>query len=659
MSDRHEPAPSGIIASVYQVDATRPLIGAGGGIPAFTAVDRRNPGDPMMALRVDRFAPARPRPLQLPAVSIEGVLMPLAQGLGPPIDGQPAWYVICRAPPGPAVSAALHPWPENALIDLVMKPIALALEQLQTRGVTHRGIRANNVFQGDPRHPVTLGAAWAAPPAMHQPGVFEAVPMAVCHPTTRGDGRTADDVYALGVLMLTLALGRQPMEGLDNSTIMHRKCELGDFTAMAGVERLSPLLNDLIRAMVAEDPDHRPSPTLLRDPAAARGRRVGARPPSRAQRSFKLGESTVWNSRTLALSMALHPDEAVAAILTGTMAYWLRRGLGDSNLAVKLEEMVRHVGPDLATDKENGRAMLLMRAITEADVLMPLCWLGLAISHDGLGPALATNPRTEADMHRKLRDIVMSEAQGMYASLREDRAPAATPRLEARQRRSILQISGPSGGLPRLSYTLNPQSPCVSNLLDGRWIANIRELAPALDAIAAASPGADLLEPQIAAFIGARSERLLDQEVKALTTDGEGVPRTLQALHLLSELQSHFHPGPLPGLTSWIAARAKPLIERWQNRERRAAVEEQLKILVAQGVLRPILTLLEDRNAQAVDSEGLRAALVELEALDVALREIAVGAPARAVVAARLGHEIAAGVGLFAVATTLILAALG
>ena len=390
MSDR--PASSPIIGGLYQIDPTRPLTGAGGGIPAYAASDRRNPADPLMALRVDRFAPARPRPLQPPAVAIDGVLMPLAQGLGPPIDGQPAWYVICRAPPGPAVSASLRPWQEHALIDLVMKPVASMLEQLQTRGLTHRAIRANNVFQGDPRQHVTLGAAWAAPPAMHQPAVFETVPMAICHPTTRGDGRAADDVYALGVLMLTLALGRQPMEGLDNSTVMHRKCELGDFTAMAGVERLSPLLNDLIRAMVAEDPDHRPTPALLRDPAAARGRRVGARPPSRAQRSFKLGESTVWNSRTLALAMALQPEEAVAAILTGTMAYWLRRGLGDSNLAVKLEELVRHVGPDSGSDKDHIHAMLLMRAITDADILMPLCWRGLAISHDGRAGAGDQSP---------------------------------------------------------------------------------------------------------------------------------------------------------------------------------------------------------------------------------------------------------------------------
>jgi hypothetical protein len=483
--------------------------------------------------------------------------------------------------------------------------------------------------------------------------------MAVCHQSGRGDGRMADDVYALGVLLLTLALGRQPLDGSDDATIMFRKLEVGDFAAMAGNERLPPMLGDLIRIMVAEDPDHRPTPAALRDPAAARSRRVVGRPPVHAQRSFRLGAATVWNTRGLALAMALEPDEAAAALHSGTLTYWLRRGLGDSGLAVKMEELVRQSGQDLTADKETAQAALVMRAIADADLLMPLCWQGLAMFPDGLGPLLATDPDTDPGLHQKLLTIVATEAHGTWAGMREERAPSAPQKLEARQRRAIQQIKGPAGGMPRLSYTLNPQSPCISKLLEGRWIANVRDLAPALNAVAAANPDADLLEPQIAAFIGARSERQLDQEVKFLTTDGDAAARALTALQLLSELQARFHPLPLTGLTTWVAARAKPLVERWQNRERRAAVDAQLKTLVEAGMLRPILTLLEDQPGHAMDSEGLRAALAELAHLDAELLGIARGGADRAALAARLGQEVAAGIGLFAVALTLILAALG
>jgi hypothetical protein len=342
------------------------------------------------------------------------------------------------------------------------------------------------------------------------------------------------------------------------------------------------------------------------------------------------------------------------------LMYWLRRGLGDSTLAVKLEEMVRQHALDLATEKDIANALLLMRAIADTGVFMPLCWRGLAIFPDGLGPALAAAGRdTEPDLRRKLTEIVRSEAEGAWATMWEDREPAAPRRLEARQRRAILQIKGPAGGLPRLSYTLNPLIPCASPLLESSWIASVAELAPALDAVAMASPNVEILDPHIAAFIGARSERALDQEVKALGETADATDRAYNTLRLLSEMQIRFHPAPLRGLSAWVAARAQPLVERWKNRERRTAVEEQLKTLAAQGLLRPMLVLLADRDAHAADSEGMRAALARLGGLDAELRGIADGGERRAAVAARFGQEIAAGVGLAAAAATLILAALG
>jgi hypothetical protein len=659
MSDRPDPGAGTLVGGQYLVDVTRRLPDAGGGVAAYAASSVRSGATPLMALRVDRRAPARPRTLHALAAQIEGLLTPLAHGAGPPIEGHPAWYVICAAPPGPPVSSGLRPWSEAALIDLVMRPIAAVLEQLQARGVTHRAIRPNNVFLGQPNRHVTLGAAWSAPSAMYQPAICETTYTALCHPAARGEGRIADDIYALGVLLVTLALGRQPMEGTDDRTIMYRKLELGDFVAVTGGERLPPILFDLTRGMLAEDPEHRPTPALLRDPSGARGRRVAARPASRAQRPFKIGAITVWNNRSLALAMALDPAEALVAIQGGTLMYWLRRGLGDSGLAVKLEELVRQNAQDMSTDKETAQSLLTMRAIVDVDTLMPLCWQGLGMFPDGLGPLLAVALENEPELQRKLHDIVNYEVQGIWAAMREERAPSGPQRLEARQRRAVLQIKGTAGGLPRLAYTLNPIIPCASALLGERWITNLSDLAPALDAHAAMSKDADLLEPRIAAFIGARSERLLDQEVQALAIEGDAADRILATLRLLTELQSRFHTAPMKGLTAWIAARSQPLVERWNNRSRRLAVGEQLTALAAMGFLRPILALLQDQAGHATDSEGLRAALAELAEIDAQLHGIVQGGALRAGFAARLGQEIAAGVGLAAITITLMLAAFG
>jgi hypothetical protein len=667
MSDRPERDPRALPGGEYLVDVNRRLPDAGGGLQAFAATRRGRETDQLTALRVERHAPARQRHLTALTTEIDGLLTPLASGPGPAIGNQGGWYVICRAPPGPPVASDTRPWPEPALIDLVLRPIAAVLDHLQAHELTHRAIRPNNVFRGPPNSSVTLGAAWAAPPAMHQPAVSETVYAALCHPAARGDGGIANDVYALGVLLVTLATGRVPMAGLDDKTVMTRKLELGDFAAVAGNERLPPMLTDLVRGMLAEDPEHRPPPALLRDPFAARGRRVAARPASRAQKPFTIGSMTIWNSRTLALAMAMDPMAAITAIQGGTLTHWLRRGLGDSGLAVKLEELLRQHAPDLAANKGTEAAALVMRAVMDADPFMPLCWRGLAIFPDGLGTALAAAfaptgaapDEADPDVQNKLREIVANEIQAIWSMMENPRAPVGPFRQEAKQRRAIMQIKGPAGGLPRLAYTLNPLVPCFSQLFEGKWIGNVAEMVPALNDLAAANPNVELLDPHVAAFIGARSERRLDAEAKAMGTETSEAARALTRLRLLSELQRFYHPAALKGLTAWVAIRVQPLVERWQNRERRAAVEEKVKSLAALGHLEPILTLLEDPPAHEMDSAGLSAAMAELERLDAELRDIEHGSDRRSALASRLGQEVAAGIGLAAVAITMILAAVG
>ena len=51
--------------------------------------------------------------------------------------------------------------------------MAQALDQLQTLGLTHRAIRPDNLFVAAGGKAVVLGPGWGAPPAMHQPALFE------------------------------------------------------------------------------------------------------------------------------------------------------------------------------------------------------------------------------------------------------------------------------------------------------------------------------------------------------------------------------------------------------------------------------------------------------------------------------------------------------
>jgi hypothetical protein len=225
---------------------------------------------------------------------------------------------------------------------------------------------------------------------MHQSAVYEPPYSAMCLPAGRGDGSIADDVYALGVTLVALALGREPLEGLDPVAILRRKLAFGSYAALVGEARLPAAIGDLVRGMLAEDPEHRPPPTLLADPGAARARRVTARPPRRGQRALEVGTERVWDARSLAFVLANDPEEGGRLLRGGSIDRWLRRSLGDSATAVHIDEAGRLWASESLLDPVRADAALVTRAVAALDPLAPLCWRGIAFWPDGLGPLLAS-----------------------------------------------------------------------------------------------------------------------------------------------------------------------------------------------------------------------------------------------------------------------------
>ncbi len=663
-----------VIAGRFAVDLTRPLPGAGGGMAAFAATDRRDGRARLMAVQVRAGAPPRTVPLaQLAGVTGPGVLLPLAHGPASGPDRKPAWFVICPAPPGPALwpsgAAAPRAWSDGDLIGRLLRPAAAALALLAAQRVTHRALRPDNIFL-DPAPAgggLTLGCAWATPPALLQPALFEPPYVAMCPAAARGDGVIADDVYALGVTILVLALGRLPLIELDDTAIIRRKLEQGCFQALAGTARLSPVIGDLVKGMLAQDPQHRPQPAMLSDPAAARARHVAARPLRRAPRSLDIGGITAWDARTLAFAMAGQPDQSLKLLRLGVVDHWLRRVLGDSALASRLEEAMARRGVEGGKDDAEADAKLGMRAVAMLDPLAPLCWRGLAIWPDGFGPALAADgaetaesTRRESGLRDRIEEMIGCEAVSDWAPVRAEHCDVQGLRALGRQYRAALRLRGWAGGLPRLIYELNHLLPCRSPLLGTALVARLAELLPALEAAASRSEVRALMpiDREIAAFIAAHQGQRLEADIAALPEAGApGVPALAQ-LTLLARLQEQVRPGPLPGVAGWVASLAAPLIEGWHSRGARQARQAALTAAIPAGDLSALLALLDDPGAREADRRAFDGTRAGLRRIDGRLAAIAGGAAARAETARRLGQEIAAALGLAALAATAVAMAL-
>jgi len=645
--------PAGVIASFYALDPAKPAPLSVGGLTAFAAFDSRDPGRPLLAIPMRPAAPPRARLLiGRHGAPVAQCLLPLDRGPGRDHAGQESWFILCGMPPGPALSAGTTAWSEQEVVNDLLLPAAAALEALHQRGDTHRAIRPDNVFRVAPGDPVTLGPFWAAPPASLQPLAFEPPYAAMCLPAGRGDGSIADDVYALGVLMLWCLLGphaAQVVSWRDEAGLLTRKMEVGCLAALAGGFRLTPLMADLLRGMLAEDPDHRPSPALLLDPSQARARRVAARPPQRAQKPLELGNAVVWSARELAHALAREMERGAAMLRGGLIDRWLRRMLGDSQLAVRLEEAVQRRNSDLDPDDPRATALMVMGAIAVLDPLAPMVWRGIAFFPDGLGAALAAaQAANQGSLCGALEEAVVHGAILNWTAWQAKRPGMQELRQELRDWQSWLGQRGAMGGLRRLIYALNPMLPCASPLLGGRVVARLSELLPALDSAAASADQTQLpVDHHIAAFVAARADQSLLTEIgqiEAFVT----VAERLRVLELFARVQTRASPVPLPGLAGWLLRCGLIDIDDWRNLKARAALRDKLAELARLGQLLPMVLVARDDGAKAQDSEGAEQAAARLEAIADEIARLEAGSLFRATLAQRNGHDIAAALGLVA-----------
>ena len=408
-----------------------------------------------VALAVSRSASPNDRALRVLTDPIDNLMTPIAHGVVPLAGGKgEGYFIICTPPPGPPLSAGLNAWTEKPLVDLVLRPIARVLDVLHERKLTHRAIRLNNVFQASRGQPVTLGAAWAAPSAMHQPAVFESPYSAMCDRAARGPGTTADDVYSLGVLLLTLLHGAVPMANLDEANVTRWKIELGSFAALTRERPVSGFLADLLHGMLADDPDHRPLPTQLLDFGSLRGRRAAARPPRRSQHPLMLNDIAVFDARMLAYALLSDYKKAFQFIANGLVTQWLRRGLGDATLATEIEDLVR----GRTTDTRSGPLsdpLLVMHTISAISPRMPLCWRGIAVWPDGLAGLLAQGMAGQPELIASAEELLFRDGAASWVRF-ESRPGRPEPPDVAPHHTAT---SSPNG-LPRLFYELNPLLPC-------------------------------------------------------------------------------------------------------------------------------------------------------------------------------------------------------
>ncbi len=649
-----EPTEGGaiIIDRRYQVFPGSPC-GEFAGLPAFAADQRVLAPDngsrgadhalpSLVAVKARRDAPPPPNLSLFLNAYNTALLMPIAHGTG---GGE--YWIVCDAPPGPSLRDSLTestvPPSEAELASIYLRPLALALGRLHGAGLVHRGVRPANLYRSLESGRILLAPGCVMPPAFSQPAVYEPASTGICAPSARGAGLPADDVYALGVVLLELLVGHPLLPDLDDERIVHRKLELGSFMALAGNERLPPVLVSLLRSMLSDDPNARPSLAALAEHGIGAERPKAPRPEPRAPRPLMVGKIPVSTVRSLALAFARQPMEAQVLLRSGTVEQWLRRALDLPLLAVRITEALRSASDRNA---EGAEQMVLMQTVALLDPLAPMFWSGRWFWPDAI-PAMLAMQLMSGTPDGFIGEAIRHAALRRWALLTGRTGLQVCEELERRNARAS-RLPVPALRLPMLAYSLNPFLACTSPVLGGACVLRSDQLVTALETMAKGkAPATRLLDIQMLALLAARSELPGSGQELTVPSDADERLLDLQAL-AQAQLQSRTRgpgeaapvPLALPKLAASLLPVARERLNNWPGKGRRLRRLERLDKAAEAGDLVEMLEL-SCRDADwAEDDAALDAARAEADELRLSHQASLNDAPQRARQARVAGREV-------------------
>lgn len=605
----------------YELFCDRPLEALDAGSRRMFAA-RDAGGTPMVCL----VSPWRsgPRTDVLPllmGLEVAGHLRPLAVGVvdWPPAGGE-RFVTICEPPVGPllmrSMADSIPRMREEEVINRVFLPLIDALFGFAGRGAFHGAIRPTNIYlPGSGQGTAQLGECFTTLVSLDQPALFETIERGMAEPVGRGEGGVTEDLYALGVTMLILLLGHDPMAGMSEAEMLDRKIDKGTYPALLGNLRLSGQLVEPLRAMLSDDPKQRWS--LDEISLWIGGRRLSPKQPAvqrRAMRPFRFAERDLWRPRSLARAFDGNAGEAIKAISSGDLDRWLRRSAGDNPAANRVADAIASVGTSSKSVAFEDRTVA--RVGIALDPQGPIRYKGRRLLPAGLGAAIGHDLATGKDAAAPA-EMLASQMPMLWFNLQGDNAGDYLSLIkELDLARSILVQNRLGYGIERVAYELCPTLPCLSPMLAGHIVFKPGDLIRALEVVAGRPDRGEWpIDRHMAAFLAARDGSIKDASLSAMGMD-KPADKTLGMLHALAGIQRRAGITSSPNLTRWFGGLLPQLVERFRSKERRRRVERMVKDAVSSGNLAALYRVVNDSTEMQQDQAEFSQAQARFHALN-------------------------------------------
>ncbi|MBF0373416.1 MAG: serine/threonine protein kinase [Alphaproteobacteria bacterium] len=622
---------------------------------AFMAEDRREAARSVFALISRPDLPTRTSLMRaLKGIQTAGLMQLNEWGVVYwPGAGRNLMALVYDRPAGGRVMASMEAEfkrvDEYEIVRKAATPLINAMKETSQRNIVLRSIRPTNMFWMEPRDRIVLGDSALAPAAIEQPAVFETIETAMASTGGRGHGTFSDDLYALGVSLVMLMLGRNPVAGIDDYSLLQMKVAQTSYAVLVRDERLPLGMIEVLRGLLCDDPDERW--TLETLDLWMSGRRLSplqTKLDRRGARAYKFQNHDYYTCRELGMALVRHWDAGVVQVIEGRLELWLRRALEDKPRADTIAAVVRVAG-----DKRAAGDLALARSAMVLDPNAPIRYKTLSVLPGGFGTALAMLVAEQKEP-KLWAECIMREVPKQWFENRTEYNPEWSLLDGTFKRlRNFLGQTAMGFGVERCLYDLNETMPCQSPLVVKDYVLDLKELLPALDnAAKTADPKGWPIDRHIAAFIAARADFDIDKPLSSLSDPDPSI-NSLAVLNLLALIQWRAGAEARPGLGAWVAGLLGPAVAGFHSKERRQRMEKEIPKVGRTGNLVELFNLLDNAGERERDAYEFMNAQSEFNTIKQELTGIETGRVGRDDSARRLGQQIAAFVSAMVAMITL------
>lgn len=613
---------------------------------AYLTLDAEDPRRELYALVLNHEVPARLTAiLAAKDMDHDALLKPIRWGQVDWVgSGREEIVIVLPQPPGPpllqSMDSTTQYWTVREIKRDLLMPMMDLLRCMEEGRLTHRNIRPTNLYRHVNDGSVVSGQIYSAPPGFEQPSMFEPIERAMCAPICRGIGDLPDELFALGVTIMVLGLGYNPVAGVDEKELLDRRIAQGSYIALLGKNKLHADLAPVVRSLLRDEEHERWTLADLSNwVSSGRVNPAQPMPAARADRALKFNGRSAHTARQLA--HILHSNWGAAVKLAGddTIEKWVDRSLKDRDLSKEISECSL---PGMLAPRQMTDDIHLSRIITTLDPIGPIRFRSIAMMPDGAGPT-SIHAVLRKDLSGEYTSMILGKMMVFWHEKQPRPKTWMLAAAEVVEKAEIyLSDTAPGFSIERCVYELNPALPCLSPHLKGSVALQPHELIDTLERHA--ESGELLFDRHIAAFFAARITGRIDGELHDLASASGDAEKSVAQLRLLAFVQSKNSAMEVKHLYKMFLEKMQPIVSKYRNVRLREEMLRAANKAASKGNLNDLVRIMDNAKKRRWDERGFVAAGRRYAALGVEMQRMQTDEKRLQQQALLLGRQIAANV---------------